>query len=213
MVNKILYEKYDKKLISSLPRLTFPGRIFVITTEKEAEKAVDFLMKFHLLGIDTETKPSFKKKVLNKVALLQVSTENECFLFRLNRLGISSAVLRLLESDILKVGVSLSDDIRMISTRSKFHPDNFVDLQNMVELLGIKDKALAKLYANLFGMKISKSQQLSNWEADILSEAQMQYAAIDAWACINLYKEIKHLIETQDYELIINDEESLSEEG
>ena len=68
MVNKILYEKYDKKLISSLPRLTFPGRIFVITTEKEAEKAVDFLMKFHLLGIDTETKPSFKKKVLNKVA-------------------------------------------------------------------------------------------------------------------------------------------------
>lgn len=213
MVNKILYEKYDKKLISSLPRLTFPGRIFVITTEKEAEKAVDFLMKFHLLGIDTETKPSFKKKVSNKVALLQVSTENECFLFRLNRLGISSAVLRLLESDILKVGVSLCDDIRMISARSKFHPDNFVDLQKMVELLGIKDKALAKLYANLFGMKISKSQQLSNWEADILSEAQMQYAAIDAWACINLYKEIKHLIETQDYELIINDEESLSEEG
>ncbi|MDO4801824.1 MAG: 3'-5' exonuclease [Prevotellaceae bacterium] len=213
MAKKTLYEKYDKKLSPSLPKLAFPGRIFVITTEKEAEKAVDFLMKFHLLGIDTETKPSFKKHVMHKVALLQVSTENECFLFRLNRLGISSAILRLLESDILKVGVSLSDDIRMISARTKFHPDNFVDLQKMVELLGIKDKSLAKLYANLFGKKISKSQQLSNWECDILSEAQMQYAAIDAWACINLYKEIKHLINTQDYELIINDEESLSEEG
>ncbi len=213
MAKKTIYEKYDKKLIPSLPKLAFPGRIFVITTEKEAEKAVDFLMKFHLLGIDTETKPSFKKHIIHKVALLQVSTENECFLFRLNRLGISSAILRLLESDILKVGVSLSDDIRMISARTKFYPDNFVDLQAMVELLGIKDKSLAKLYANLFGKKISKSQQLSNWECDILSEAQMQYAAIDAWACINLYKEIKHLINTQDYELIINDEESLSEEG
>lgn len=212
MTKKILYEKYDKKLIPSLPRLTFSGRIFVITTEKEADKAVKFLRKFPILGIDTETRPSFQKNVIHKVALLQVSTENECFLFRLNRLGASSAVLSLLESDIMKVGVSLCDDIRKISERAHFNPANFVDLQKMVELLGIKDKALSKLYANLFGMKISKTQQLSNWESDILTEAQMQYAAIDAWACIKLYKEIKQLINTQDYELVIDDEESISKE-
>ena len=199
---KTIYEKIDKAKISAMPRLEFPGRIFVITTQGEAEKAVDYLLTHTLLGIDTETRPSFRRHVSNKVALLQVSTEDTCFLFRLNLIGLSPAIKRLLESDIIKVGVSLHDDILMIGKREKFKPGNFVDLQQLIEHLGVKDKALRKMYANILGMNISKAQQLSNWEAPILSDPQKQYAATDAWACINLYKEINLLIQTQDYEII-----------
>ena len=202
---KTIYEKIDKAKIPAMPRLEFPGRIIVITTEGEAEKAVDYLLTFPLLGIDTETRPSFRRHVSNKVALLQVSTEDTCFLFRLNILGLSSSVKRLLESEVMKVGVSLHDDVAMMMKRADFKPGNFIDLQQFVEQLGVKDKALRKMYANLLQMNISKAQQLSNWEADILSEAQKQYAAIDAWACINLYKEIIRLAETQDYELVRNE--------
>ena len=185
-----------------MPRLEFPGRIIVITTEGEAEKAVNYLLTFPLLGIDTETRPSFRRRVSNKVALLQVSTEDTCFLFRLNILGLSASIKRLLESDVIKVGVSLHDDILMMGKREKFKPGNFIDLQQLIEQLGVKDKALRKMYANLLGMNISKAQQLSNWEAPILSDPQKQYAAIDAWACINLYNEITRLIQTHDYNII-----------
>ncbi|MDO5446664.1 MAG: 3'-5' exonuclease [Prevotellaceae bacterium] len=201
-MKKIIYDKIDKAKIAEMKRVVFPGRIFVITTEGEARRAIDYLMTFKLVGVDTETRPSFQKRKTNKVALLQVSTENECFLFRLNRLGITPDIKRFLESDVIKVGASLHDDIHVMITRQKFAPKNFVDIQKIVEQLGVKDKALRKLYANFFGMNISKTQQLTNWEADILTDAQKQYAAIDAWSCIKLYNEITRLIATQDYELV-----------
>ena len=212
---KRLYEKIDKSIIPEMPKLVFPGRIFVITTERDAEEAVNYLLTFPLVGIDTETKPSFHRNVTNKVALLQVSTDDTCFLFRLNRLKVSPAVMRFLESDVVKVGASLNDDIRMMSRRAKFTPGHFIDVQDMIGQLGIQDRALRKMYANLFGMNISKHQQLSNWEADILTDAQMQYAATDAWACIHIYNEINRLLETHDYELIpvpIDNEENISQE-
>lgn len=203
-MKKIIYDKIDKGKISSMKRVVFPGRIFVITTESEARRAIDYIMTFKLVGFDTETRPSFRKHVTYKVALMQVSTGDECFLFRLNRLGITPDIKRFLESDVIKVGASLHDDIHVMSSREKFTPKNFIDLQNLVEQLGVKDKALKKLYANFFGMNISKAQQLTNWEADILTEPQKQYAAIDAWVCIDLYNEITRLIETKEYELIVN---------
>ena len=111
---------------------------------------------------------------------------------------------RLLEDrKVLKVGLSLHDDINSLSKRFTFKPGFFLDLQNIMKELGIEDLSLAKLYANLFGMKISKREQLSNWEADVLSEKQKRYAATDAWACINLYEEYLRLKETHDYELEI----------
>ena len=213
-MKKTIYDKFDKTKLSQLPKLVFPGRIYVIVSESEAKRAMRYIMSLPLVGIDTETRPSFSKYRSYKVALLQVSTENECFLFRLNHLGISASIKRFLESETIKVGASLHDDIHMMSAREKFTPRNFVDIQKLVECLGIKDKALKKLYANLLGKNISKAQQLSNWEADILTDAQKQYAATDAWVCINLYKEIQRLIETKDYELIITEkpdnEESIS---
>ena len=203
---KIIHDKYDKRLISTLPRVLFEGRIFVIFSEREADKAVDYLLQQKILGFDTETRPSFKKGQMHQVALLQVSTHDTCFLFRLNRIGITPSIQRLLEDQrIIKVGLSLKDDLRMLHHRNDFIPGTFIELQKEVKDIGIQDMSLQKLYANLFGEKIAKGQQLSNWEADTLSEAQQHYAATDAWACIRIYEEVKRMKQEHNYHLVITE--------
>lgn len=201
---KKLYSKFDKNEIADLPLVAFPGRIISIITASEAEKAVDYLLSGDILGVDTETKPSFQRGEQHKVCLLQVSNRDTCFLFRLHMTGITPAIKRLLEDKtVKKVGLSWHDDIRALQAREPFTPGLFVDLQDVVPELGIKDMSLQKLYANFFGLKISKRQRLSNWEASILTDKQKQYAAIDAWCCINLYDEIMKLKQSHDYELVV----------
>ena len=206
-MTKILYNKYDKKRISQLPKVEFEGKIVVIVNPKETKRAVDALLSFPILGIDTETRPSFKRGHQNIVSLLQVSSLDTCFLFRLNLTGMTPDIIRLLEdTTVPKIGLSLHDDILSLHRRAQFKPGHFIDLQNHMRELGIEDMSLQKLYANLFQQKINKSQQLSNWEADILTEKQKIYAATDAWACIRLYNEYCRLLETSDYELQITEE-------
>ncbi len=206
-MTKTIYNKYDKQLIASLPVVQFEGRIIVVLNEREAERAVEFLLSQQQLGIDTETRPSFKRGHQHKVALLQVSTTDVCFLFRLNYIGLTPALKRLLEDqNVQKIGLSLHDDINSLHHLGDFKPGLFIDIQSHVAEVGIEDLSLQKLYANLFGQKISKRQQLSNWEADILNDKQKLYAATDAWACINIYNELLRLKATNDYELIIHDD-------
>lgn len=191
---KKIYSKFDKQLIPQLPQVLFEGRIETILSESEAEKAVDYLLRQDIIGFDTETKPMFKAGRQNEVALLQVSSRDICFLFRLNHIGMPPCIVRLLsDSSNTKVGLSWHDDIRMLKRRAEFTPGNFIELQEMVSDFGIKDLSLQKLYANIFGQKISKTQRLSNWEADILTEPQKRYAATDAWACVMLYQELLRL--------------------
>ena len=201
-----LKEKFDKKDITLLPKESFKGRIFVIISEKESDKAVKYLLNQKIIGIDTETRPSFRRGQHYKVALLQVSTHDTCFLFRLNRIGITSSLKKLLEDcKVIKVGLSLKDDLRLLSKREDFTPGLFIDIQNEIKDIGIQDLSLQKIYANIFGMKIAKNQQLTNWEADALTEAQQLYAATDAWACIRIHEELKRLKETGDYTIIKTD--------
>jgi len=198
-----IVNRFDKKMLPSLPRVVFEGRIVVVVSESVAEKAVDYLLSQDIIGIDTETRPCFTKGRHYKVALLQAATHDTCFLFRLNHIGDSPAIKRLLEDEsVPKIGLSLHDDINSLSKRILFKKGWFVDLQDIMKNLGIEDMSLAKLYANIFGQRISKREQLSNWEADVLSEKQKKYAATDAWACIKLFEEYMLLMESGDYELI-----------
>ena len=190
----ITYEHtITKELIAGLPVEKFPGRIIVLTTEKEANEAIDYLLKFPLVGFDTETRPSFKKGQTNKVSLLQVSTDDTCFLFRLNYMGFPSSVCEFFASkDVMKVGLSLRDDFNALRKRANIHPENYIDLQSVVGGFGIEDVSLQKIYAILFQKKISKGQRLTNWEADVLTDSQKKYAALDAWACLQIYKELNN---------------------
>jgi ribonuclease D len=202
-MKKTIYNKYDKTKIVDLPRALFEGRMVVVLSESEAQKAVDYLLSQPLLGVDTETRPSFRKGCANKVSLLQVSSHDICFLFRLNLLGLSPSVKRLLEDVMVpKIGLSWHDDLHMLFQLGDFQPGLFLDLQQLVREIGVEDLSLQKLYANFFGQRISKRERLTNWEADVLKDKQKQYAATDAWACIMLYEELLRLKETGDYELI-----------
>ena len=186
-----------------MPKVLFPGRIFVVYTESDAEKAVAYLKDQRIVGVDTETRPSFKRGTTHKVALLQISTQDTCFLFRLNRIGMPDSLQEFLMSDTLKIGLSLKDDFNSLRKRQDMHPDrgNWIELQEYVGKFGIEDRSLQKIYANLFGEKISKNQRLSNWEADVLSDGQKQYAATDAWACLNIYNLLQELKQTGNYEI------------
>lgn len=205
---KIIYNKYDKRLIAALPVAQFEGRIVVILTPGETEKAVNYLLSQPLLGLDTETRPSFKRGQQHKVALLQVATDDICFLFRLHHTGLTPALVRLLEdTSVKKIGLSWHDDLIMLHKLGAFNTGAFIEIQEQIRQIGITDLSLQKIYANLFGKKISKRQQMSNWEEDILSDKQKLYAATDAWACIQIYKEVVRLKETNDYQLIIQEED------
>ena len=211
---KRIVDKFDKNLIATLPRVAFGGHIEVVISEKDAKRAVQYLMTQQVLGFDTETRPSFKQGMQHKVSLLQVSTIDTCFLFRLNQMGFPKCLVDLLEDTaITKVGLSWHDDLRSLTKRKPFKSGTFVELQDFASQMGIQDKSLQKLYANIFGEKISKSQRLSNWETDSLSESQRSYAATDAWACVKLYEEMMRM-QKEGYELITtNHEENHTTQG
>lgn len=182
----------SKDEIRELPIETFNGEIIVVDNIEDAVEAVEYLKQFEVIGFDTETKPVFRKNESRKVALMQLSTCDKCFLFRLNLIDYPDSLDDLICSkDVLKVGLSLRDDFAALRKRSNCPPLNFVDLQNLVKYYGIKDLSLQKIYAILFKKKISKNQRLSNWEANTLKDSQKMYAAIDAWACLKIYN---HLI-------------------
>ena len=180
--------------VAQMPAALFQGRIIVIHAEADVKKAVDYLKSFPIVGIDTETRPSFAKGRTYDVSLLQISTEDTCFLFRLNYIGMPQALIDMLQdARQLKVGLSLKDDIHNLNRKHSFEPQGFLDLQQYVKTLGIEAQSLQKIYALLFGEKISKSQRLTNWEADVLTDRQKGYAATDAWACIRIYKYLEEV--------------------
>ena len=167
-------------------------RIEVITTLPKLHEAIEVLKQEKWVGFDTETKPSFVKGVKNKVALVQLSTPQVCYLIRVNKLGIPPILSEFLAAPTpLKIGLSLHDDYRVLLRSCKFKPTGFVDLQKIIKKVGIEELGLQKMYAILFGKKISKAQRLTNWEAAYLNELQQEYAAIDAWACVDIYEKIK----------------------
>lgn len=195
-----IYANIDKSAIEQMETEQFDGRIITITTKTETDKAVSYLQSFPVVGIDTETRPCFSKHESHKVCLLQISTPDTCFLFRLNLTDIPDSLANLLaDPNQIKVGLSLKDDIRALNARRKIMFSRYVELQNKVRDIGIQDKSLQKIYANIFGKKISKNKRLTNWEAPSLSEGQKRYAATDAWACLKIYNELEKLTVTREY--------------
>jgi ribonuclease D len=187
------YIKEFKKTITDeelaeLPLSVFEGNIHLIEKVEELTDAVNYLKKHPILGFDTETRPAFKKGQNHQVALLQLSTANEAFLFRTNLIGLSPGLVKILGSpSIIKVGAAIRDDIKILQKLANFKPAGFVELQELVKLHGIENFSLKKLAAIVCGMRISKSQRLTNWEAPVLTEQQQIYAATDAWISYMIY--------------------------
>jgi ribonuclease D len=181
-----------KEQIETLPLTQFNGNIIVADTLTSYRGAMHLLKDHNCFGFDTETKPAFKKGVVNKVSLLQLATPDCCVIFRLNKIGLHEDLLHILnDKNKLKIGVAVKDDFGSLRKLKHFEPAGFVDLQKYCESFGIQDKSLKKLAAIILGCRISKSQQTSNWELDSLSQPQITYAATDAWVCIEMYNRLK----------------------
>lgn len=182
----------SKEEVAALPSVTFGGEIVVVDTPEKLAEACDYLMGQPVLGFDTESRPSFKKGIVNKIALLQLSAGDKCFLFRLCRIKFDKAILKILENkNIIKIGLSVDGDMRELSTLRPFRPKGFVDLQKIVGEYGIEDLSLLKITGIVLGRRISKAQRLSNWESVQLTDAQKVYAATDAWVCTEIYNTLK----------------------
>ncbi|MBP5483913.1 MAG: 3'-5' exonuclease domain-containing protein 2 [Bacteroidales bacterium] len=182
--------------IGALELASFPGVIEVVdSADSDAfHRAVRYLKRQKVVGFDTETRPTFTPdQHSNGTALLQLSGSEKAYLFRLKKTGLPRPLAAILANpSILKVGAATLDDVRGLQKLAKFQPKGFVDLQNMVWEYGIKDKSVKKMTAIILGVKISKAQQLSNWEAEHLSESQLRYAATDAWVCREMYLKLIH---------------------
>lgn len=185
--------KISKEELNELPHGVFDGKIVIIENLLHLQKIIPFLRHQKELGFDTETRPSFKKGKINTVALLQLSTSKEAFLFRISKMGFPAVLADILADEaIVKIGAAIRDDIKALQKITPFIPGGFVELQNFVKQFGIEDAGLQKLTGNILGFKISKGQRLSNWENQELTESQQQYAATDAWVGLEIYYRLKY---------------------
>jgi len=174
--------------LKKLPVTQFDGQIIVVDSLDKFYPVLPDLKKTRLLGFDTETKPTFKKGQKNKVALLQLSDDNQAWIFRLNIIGLPQELAYILSDPrITKVGVAIHDDLKALRSLRPFEPGGFIDLQSIVADHGIKELGLKKLSAIVLGFSISKSQQVTNWETPALTWPQQLYAATDAWVCRRIY--------------------------
>lgn len=190
-MNSRFAEHITKEDMRAMPLLAFEGNIHVIDSEKECNKAVKALRNFDVLGFDTEKKPTFNKGEYNHTAMVQLSTLEDAYLFRLNEMGYPTSLFDLMsDGSILKLGISIDDDLKDLNKARKFKPQNFTDLNDVVRELGVKHMGVKKLAAVILGARISKNQQVTNWEADKLTPAQQKYAATDAWICLAIHEEL-----------------------
>ncbi|TCO05380.1 3'-5' exonuclease [Natronoflexus pectinivorans] len=181
----------SKEAIGELPLCQFEGTITVVEDPQKVDEIVEELLSEKVIGFDTETKPSFKKGALNEISLLQLSTSDKAYLFRLNKTGFNGSLVKLFEnSAIIKVGVGIRDDLRGLKRLANFKPSRFVEIQEMVKSFGIDVFSLKALAGLILSVRISKRQRLSNWESDSLTPAQIDYAATDAWIAYRIFEEL-----------------------
>lgn len=189
--DKPFTDKISNELTAQLPAIEFPGEIRVIEHERQIAAACKYLSQQPVIGFDTETRPSFRPGVTFRVSLLQLSSPERCYLFRLNRFALIKPITDLLGDPALKkIGADVAGDLRSLRQLRKFRDGGFVDLQTIAPRWGIEEKSLRKLSAIVLGQRVSKAQRLSNWEATSLTDKQRLYAATDAWVCTRIYERL-----------------------
>ena len=178
-----------KSEVNDLPLGKFEGEIILVDNIKKIANAIEDIERENIIGVDTETRPTFKKGTLNKTALIQIATHDKVYLFRLNKIGLPFPLVNIFEnSKIQKIGIAIIQDMKELSEQFKpFKHSNFTDLNILCKKLKFENIGARNLTAMLLGFRISKRQQTSNWEADTLNESQLRYAATDAWVARQIY--------------------------
>lgn len=178
--------------LNALPLKAFSGKVHVITDPERLAAVASEIENHKIVGFDTETRPSFKRGQSYKVALLQLALPDKVFLIRIHQTGLPQEIISVFENkNIVKAGVAIHDDIKALQKIMHFDPTAFIELSTMAKSSGLQVESVKKLAGLLLGFRISKSAQTSNWEASTLSEKQIEYAATDAWVCLEIYRHLK----------------------
>ncbi len=184
----------SKEDINKLPLDKFNGEVVLIDKVEDVASAMEEISQFDTVGVDTETKPVFVRGQFNDVSLIQIAIPTKVFLIRLHKTGVTEELVTFFENKkITKLGVALKDDLKDLKKLKPFHPERFFELNQLVKPIGIESNGLKKLVAIILGYRISKSAQVSNWEAPVLTEKQLRYGATDAWVCLEMYAKLKEL--------------------
>jgi ribonuclease D len=182
--------------INNLPLKTFEGKTVVVSDGSQLPKVIKEIEKHDVLGFDTETRPSFKRGQVYQVSLLQLAVPKKAFLIRINHTGFTEEIAALFANEkIIKAGVGIRDDVKALQKIRPFEPAGFYDLSTLAKQAGLQVESVKKLTALLLGFRISKSAQTSNWEAVTFTQKQIEYAATDAWVCLELYEKLKQKIQ------------------
>ncbi len=194
MKTTMIFEKHiSKDQINDLPLYRYEGKIVIASSEKQIDKAVFEIEEHSIVGFDTETKPTFRKGAFNHVALIQIAVPEKVFLLRIHDAGITNVLRNFLSNGkITKVGVAIDDDLKALKKRRRFHPEGFADLNLIAPDLGIENIGARNLTALILNGRLSKNQQVSNWENHVLTEPQIRYAATDAWICLEIYNKLRY---------------------
>ena len=180
--------------INNLPLRTFDGKTVVVSDAADIPKIIDEIEKHDVVGFDTETRPSFKKGQVYQVSLLQLAIPGKAFLIRINHTGVTEEIARLFQNqNVIKAGVGIRDDLKSLRKHREFEPAGCLDLSVLAKQAGLQVESVKKLAALLLGFRISKSAQTSNWEAATFTQKQVEYAATDAWVCLELYRKLQNL--------------------
>ena len=182
-----------KEEVMEKPLQSYSGKVVIASDKKSIDAAVEEINNFEIVGFDTEAKPTFKKGQLRSISLVQVAIPEKVFLLRTMKDGMTDSIKSLLESNsICKVGIGLLDDYNLLKRLRSFEPAGFEDLNDTLEDLGAQNIGARNLAAMILDIRISKSAQTSNWEAEQLSEKQIRYAATDAWICLEIYQKLQY---------------------
>lgn len=200
MRNKLIESKYRYKETISEEELlkfkteSFEGKIILVEKKSDCKRDISHIREQKVVGIDTESKPVFKSGQQSKISLIQISLDDCCYLFRINKIGITPEIVQFIEDpNIYKIGLDLRGDIRAINKIEPINHQKFIEIQKICPAYGIKEQGLQKIYGIIFNKYINKEQRLSDWNEKQLSIQQLQYAALDAWAVLRIYKELVSL--------------------
>ena len=194
-----LTREISKDELNELPIEVIPIPVEVIdetTSIDRVEEVCASIRSSEIVGFDTETKPSFTKGVTHKVALIQLSDTERAYIFRIIRLSDEAKrLLRMIIEDkkLIKVGVGIHDDARILRSDYEWTPAGMLEIRRLTVEKQIQVGSLSKIYALLYGKRLTKGQRLSDWEKETLTEAQINYAGLDAWAGLKIFEALQEV--------------------
>ena len=187
-------KRISREEMNQLPIRRYEGSVYVVARHPDLQHAMRDILQESVVGFDTEARPAFSPGESYPPSLVQFATASAVYLLQVQQQDLHGAMAEVLSSQkIIKVGVSVTDDIRNLKKLVEFDERSVVDLGKIAKRHGLKQTGVRNLAGIFLGARIPKGAKTTNWAVRRLTPQQIAYAATDAWACRELYLRFKEL--------------------